>query len=115
MRHVIIGNSFAAVFAAEAIRANAPDDEIVVISKEPQHTYSRAMIHEYLSGLVEEPLVYLREPSYYDDLGVETLLGQDAVRRCGRRVYAVPHLVGGEYCRVLAVSKDNDIAVGRSE
>lgn len=80
MKYVIVGNSFAAVFAVEAIRKTDPKGGILIISDEARHTYSRAMIHEYLAGLVDDRLLDLRERDFYERLGVETLLGQTVTR-----------------------------------
>jgi NAD(P)H-nitrite reductase large subunit len=80
MNHVIIGNSFAALFAMEAIRRTDQDAEITVISREPQHVYSRAMIHEMLAGMVQEPMVYLRDWDFYQNLRVRTMLGRTVTR-----------------------------------
>ena len=78
MKYVIIGNSFAGMFAVEAIRRHDSEGDILVVSREPQHVYSRAMIHEMLSGVVEEPMVYLRDWDFYDRMHVRTLLGREA-------------------------------------
>ncbi|HID00425.1 MAG TPA: NAD(P)/FAD-dependent oxidoreductase [Piscirickettsiaceae bacterium] len=76
MRYVIVGNSFAAVFAIEALRRVDQSGEIVVISAEEEHVYSRAMIPEWLAGLVDDRFLYLREPDFYERMGVTPLLGQ---------------------------------------
>ena len=80
MNHVIIGNSFAALFAIEAIRRTDQDAEITVISREPQHVYSRAMIHEMLAGMVREPMVYLRDWDFYKRMRVRTMLGRTVTK-----------------------------------
>ncbi len=80
MKHVIIGNSFAGVFAAEAIRRTEPESEILIVSRERQHTYSRAMIHEMLAGMVQEPMVYLRDWDYYERKRIGTLLGRTVTK-----------------------------------
>jgi NAD(P)H-nitrite reductase large subunit len=77
MKYVIIGNSFAGMFAVESIRKHDTESEIWVISREPQHVYSRAMIHEILSGIVEEHMVYLRDWDFYDRMDVKKLLGYE--------------------------------------
>ncbi len=74
-QYVIVGNSFAALFALEAIREQDPSRRILVISDEPWPAYSRAMIHEYLAGMVDEGKVSLRQPDYYQRMGVDLLLG----------------------------------------
>jgi len=78
MNYVIIGNSFAGLFATEAIRRTDPEGEIHIVSREPQHVYSRAMIHEMLAGVVQEPMVYLRDWDFYQKMRVHALLGRTA-------------------------------------
>lgn len=80
MKYVIVGNSFGAVFAAEAIRRVDPDGGVLIISDEARHTYSRAVIHEYLADLVDDRYLDLRERDFYERLAVETLLGQTVTR-----------------------------------
>lgn len=80
MKYVIVGNSFAAVFAVEAIRKVDNQGSILIISDEARHTYSRAMIHEYLADLVDDRFLDLRNRDFYERLGVETLLGQAVTR-----------------------------------
>jgi len=88
MKHVIIGNSFAGVFAAEAIRRTEPESEILIVSRERQHVYSRAMIHEMLAGMVQEPMVYLRDWDYYEKKRIGTLLGR-AVTKIALDAHAI--------------------------
>ena len=77
MRHVIIGNSFAGLFAAEAIRRVGPDSDVWIVSREPEHVYSRAMIHEMLAGIVKEPMVYLRDWDFYTENRLHAVLGRE--------------------------------------
>lgn len=101
MRYVIIGNSYSAVFAIEAIRRYDPEGSLMVISDERRQVYSRAMLHEYLAGMVDERLVYLRDPDYYNRMKVKTRLGEraSAVDPERRRVYLEGEYV--DYDRLL--------------
>jgi NADPH-dependent 2,4-dienoyl-CoA reductase/sulfur reductase-like enzyme len=49
LRYVIIGNSIAAAGCIEGIRKIDDKNEIVVISNEPYHIYSRPLISYWLS------------------------------------------------------------------
>ncbi|MDR1540073.1 MAG: FAD-dependent oxidoreductase [Clostridiales bacterium] len=71
MRYVCIGNSAGAVGAAEAIRKYGGQGEIVFISDEPHHTYSRPLISYLLLGRTTEERMRYRGASFYDDLGIE--------------------------------------------
>lgn len=65
MKHVIIGAGPAGVIAAETIRKNAEDDEIVLIGDEAKPPYSRMAIPQFLSGEIRESDTYLRHESDY--------------------------------------------------
>ena len=78
MKHVIVGNSFAGIFAAEAIRSVDIAEEIVIISDETQRLYSRALIHEYLAGLIDESKMFLRDDDIYQDQRIKLLDGRRA-------------------------------------
>jgi NAD(P)H-nitrite reductase large subunit len=75
MRHVIIGNSAAAIGCVEGIRDHDQDNPITIVADEPHHTYSRPLISYLLGGLVDESGMYYRPPDFYEKHRVETLLG----------------------------------------
>ncbi len=79
MRYVIIGNSYAGVFAVEAIRRIDSKGEIFIISKEPYHVYARAAIHEYIYGKIGDSKMYYRDSNFYEKYNVKTLLGKEVV------------------------------------
>ncbi len=78
--YVIIGNSYAGVFAIEAIRKQDKDGAITVISKEPYHAYARAAIHEYMDGIIGDRQMYYRDMNFYGHHGVTTMLGRTVTR-----------------------------------
>jgi NAD(P)H-nitrite reductase large subunit len=76
-RHVIIGAGPAGVIAAETIRKNAPNDEIVLIGDEPQPPYSRMAIPQLLSGEISESAMRLRrEDDYFARLRIRLVPGR---------------------------------------
>lgn len=79
MKYVIIGNSAAAIGAVQGIREYDKDGNIVIISDEKYHTYSRPLISYYLKGAVSEDNMKYRPESFYADNNVETMLGVKAV------------------------------------
>jgi NAD(P)H-nitrite reductase large subunit len=79
MRIVIIGNSVAMVGAVEAIRKYDTSSEIVVISDETYHVYSRPLISYYLGNLVSEDKMIYREKDFYRKNKVETVFGIKAI------------------------------------
>ncbi len=61
MKHVILGNGPAGVIAAETIRKVRAEDDILVISDEPEPPYSRMAIPYLLMGDIGEEGTYLRK------------------------------------------------------
>ncbi|WP_026487409.1 NAD(P)/FAD-dependent oxidoreductase [Caldanaerobius polysaccharolyticus] len=80
MRYVIIGNSAAAVGAIESIRKYDKDNEIMVISEEPYHVYSRPLISYFLGNKVEKDRMIYREQDFYQKNKVTTVLGCKATK-----------------------------------
>ncbi|MDR2606449.1 MAG: FAD-dependent oxidoreductase [Oscillospiraceae bacterium] len=74
-KFVIIGNSAAAVGAIEGLRAIDQDWEIVLISDEPHHTYSRPLISYLLYGKTDEERMKFRGNDFYDKNKVTAMLG----------------------------------------
>lgn len=77
--YLIIGNSVAAMGAVEGIRSVDKDRPITIVSKEPQHTYSRPLISYLLAGKVEEDQMHYRPEGFYETNDVTPLLGEMAV------------------------------------
>jgi NAD(P)H-nitrite reductase large subunit len=80
MKYVIIGNSAAAVGCIEGIRETDKKGEIIVISNEVYHTYSRPLISYLLYGKTDEERMKYRPDSFYSDNGVTTYFGRTAVK-----------------------------------
>ncbi len=79
MDYVIIGNSAAAIGAVEGIRQADKKGQIIIISDEPYHTYSRPLISYYLAGKVTEDKMVYRDTGFYEAYAVNTLLGRKAL------------------------------------
>ncbi|MHC4914121.1 MAG: NAD(P)/FAD-dependent oxidoreductase [Planctomycetota bacterium] len=76
-KYVIVGNSTAAVAAAEAIRERDPQGRLVMVSREERHTYSRPLITYLLGGKIDEPRMDYRARDFYEKLGIELRLGTE--------------------------------------
>lgn len=76
MKYVIIGNSAAACGAVEGIRSEDTTGEIVLISDETHHTYSRPLISYLLCGKTDEQLMKYRPDDFYEKNNVKTMLGK---------------------------------------
>jgi NAD(P)H-nitrite reductase large subunit len=77
-KYILIGNSFASLFAAEAIRKSDREGSITIVGEEPHRLYTRALIHEYLAGLVSPDKIHLRAENHYDRLDIKLLAGRKA-------------------------------------
>lgn len=80
MKYVIIGNSAAAIGTVQGIREYDRDGQIVLISDEPYHTYSRPLISYWLKGAVTEENMRYRDEDFYEKYNVDTLLGTRVVK-----------------------------------
>ncbi|MDF2686626.1 MAG: FAD-dependent pyridine nucleotide-disulfide oxidoreductase, partial [Clostridia bacterium] len=79
MSYVIIGNSAAAVGCVEGIRQIDKKTEIIIISKESHHTYSRPLISYLINGKTDYEKMKYRNDSFYSDMGCKTMLGRNVV------------------------------------
>ncbi len=71
-RYVIVGAGPAGVIAAETLRQQDADGEIVLLGGEPEPPYSRMAIPYYLTGGIEESGTHLRKAQdHYAKLGIE--------------------------------------------
>jgi NAD(P)H-nitrite reductase large subunit len=73
---VIIGNSAAAIGCVEGIRSVDKASEILLISSEKYHTYSRPLISYLLYGKTDEQRMKYRPDSFYADNMVDVMLGK---------------------------------------
>ncbi len=80
MKYVIIGNSAAAIGTVQGIREYDKDGQIVLISDEKYHTYSRPLISYWLKGAVTEENMRYRDEDFYEKYNVDTLLGTRVVK-----------------------------------
>lgn len=76
---VIIGNSAAAIGCVEGIRSVDKASEILIISNEKYHTYSRPLISYLLYGKTDEQRMKYRPDSFYADNMTDVMLGKTAV------------------------------------
>lgn len=74
-KYLIIGNSAAGIGAVEGIRSVDSLGQILLISDEPHHTYSRPLISYWIEGKVEPERMLYRPQDFYLQQGVQTKLG----------------------------------------
>ncbi len=80
MKYVIVGNSAAAIGTVQGIREYDNEGQIVLISDEKYHTYSRPLISYWLKGAVTEENMRYRDEDFYEKYNVDTLLGTKVVK-----------------------------------
>lgn len=80
MKYVIIGNSAAAVGCVEGIREADKEGEILLISNEPHHTYSRPLISYLLMGKTDAERMKYRSDSFYEQNSCKTMFGRSVTK-----------------------------------
>jgi len=76
-RFVIVGASLAGAKAAETLRRDGFDGEVVLIGEEGERPYERPPLSkEYLRGEAGPDKLFVHKEGYYDAAGVELRLGQ---------------------------------------
>ncbi len=79
-RHVIIGNSHAAISAVQAIRSVSGTDDVILISREDCLAYSPALTTYYLSGRIPYEGMFFCQEEFYKANRVRTILGKQVVK-----------------------------------
>lgn len=74
-KYLIIGNSAAAIGGVQGIRKVDKRSKIVLVADEPYSTYSRPLISYWLEGRVDREHMVYRNPDFYRQYGVDTMLG----------------------------------------
>ncbi|MDO4542008.1 MAG: FAD-dependent oxidoreductase, partial [Bacillota bacterium] len=65
-KYLIIGNSGAGVFAADAIRQRDKEGEITILSTEREMAYSRCLTTYYVSGQINKCGMFIRPGDHYE-------------------------------------------------
>ena len=79
-RHLIIGNSAAALNAVKAIRENDSTSRITLVSAENHYAYSPVLLPYYVSQKIKRSALFLADEHFYQHNGVELILGNPATR-----------------------------------
>jgi len=77
MRTVIIGNGVSGNKAAETIRRQKPDWEVVMISREALPAYSACALPDCLAGWVSRDDLFIKSFSDYRELSIRTEFGKE--------------------------------------
>jgi NAD(P)H-nitrite reductase large subunit len=79
-RHVIIGNSAAALSAARAIRKRDSSSPITLISAENCNAYSPVLTTYYIAGKIGRGNMFIADDSFYQGYNISKKLGSRAVK-----------------------------------
>jgi 3-phenylpropionate/trans-cinnamate dioxygenase ferredoxin reductase subunit len=75
-RHVVVGGGLAGAKAAATLREEGFDGEIVLVGEESERPYERpALSKELLRGESEREKVFVHEPGFYEEHGIELRTG----------------------------------------
>jgi len=105
MRHVIIGAGPTGVVAAETLRAQDSEAEIVLVGGEAEPAYSRMAIPYLLAGQIDESGTYLRHtPGHFENLGIHCIQDQVGALDAGSRRLSLKSGESLEFDRLLIAS-----------
>lgn len=77
---LIVGAGLAGARAAETLRAEGYDGRVLLVGEEPVAPYERpALSKEFLAGKRDEASLLLRKPAFWEERGIELLLGRRVV------------------------------------
>jgi 3-phenylpropionate/trans-cinnamate dioxygenase ferredoxin reductase subunit len=72
--YVIIGDGIAGSSAAETLREEDPEADIIVITDEGEALYNRILIKEFAKGKLPEAPISIHDDSWYEDRDIELKL-----------------------------------------
>jgi NAD(P)H-nitrite reductase large subunit len=68
---VIIGDGIAGSSAAEALREEAPNADVTVVTDEGEALYNRILIKEFAKGKLPEAPISIHEPDWYEERDID--------------------------------------------
>lgn len=76
MQVVVLGNGAAGNLAAEIIKRNSPDTEVLMIARETYPLYSPCALPDCLGGNTDRARLFLKNSGDYKSQGIKTAFGQ---------------------------------------
>jgi len=76
-RIVIIGNGAAGNSAADTLRRNDPDVELIMAASENLPEYSACALPDCLSGHMDRKKLFIKSPAEYESMNIKTMFGID--------------------------------------
>ncbi len=79
-RHIIIGNSAAALNAVRAIRENEAGSQITLVSAEKHYAYSPVLLTYYVAQKIRRSALFLADQNFYEHNDIKLILNNPATR-----------------------------------
>src|SRR4051812_42751355 len=77
--HVIVGGGLTGAKAAETLRAEGFDGDVVLVAAEPERPYERPELSKgFLRGETERDALFVHPEAFYAEHGIELLTGRAA-------------------------------------
>ena len=80
MHVVVIGNGIAGNSAASQVRRLVPSSKVTIISEQKEPLYSACALAYLISGDIIRDKVFIKSTEDYHAEGIETILGQKALK-----------------------------------
>jgi NAD(P)H-nitrite reductase large subunit len=90
-KYLIVGNSIAAVSAAEAIRAVDREGNCTIVTLQGKKIYSRPMLTHLVAGELQENDILFRKDDFYDRLNLRIMDGRKVVQIDPENLTATTH------------------------
>ena len=102
MNYLIVGNSAAGVFAAEAIRQADSEGEITILTDEAYQAYSRCLTSYYIGDAVTEEELYFQSAKFYDEKRINLLTKTKAMSLdCPEKIVRTAEGLAYKYDKLL--------------
>ncbi len=102
--YVIVGNGIAGVTAAEILRMEDSDANIIVVADDPFPVYYRPALKDYLAGRVREDKLWARSTSFYQDHTIHFVKDRVLGIQAGQHTIQLQSGRQGQYSRLLLAS-----------
>ncbi|MHA1718837.1 MAG: NAD(P)/FAD-dependent oxidoreductase [Promethearchaeota archaeon] len=109
MKIIIIGNGIAGQTAAEEIRKYSKENEIIIVSREPYHYYSRISLPAYLVGEKSLNDLILRTNDWYKNRDIQVKLNKniDFIDIQSKKIHILEDDIWENYDKLILATGSN--------
>ncbi len=79
MQYIIIGSGIAGATAAETIKKEQPDAQVLIITNEVDLVYNKVVLPNYLKGRTERERLFVKKREEIEDKGIKVLSGLNVI------------------------------------